>query len=585
MNKNALGLLLAVLSTGLPLRAQDESLHSKVEVERPYEAQLPAIDKPGQEISLPDSLRHFSTLVNYRIFEKPYRDVYDFTRIPALNIVHDDFEPVPFFYAHAALGYPLNPRACVALQKPFDNGLRIGASAIHRSFWGKAPMVDPSDGAPIVIPNDVSAYRMFNKGSFHVSYPFGKSSIYAGASYEQSYHAYYGYNPFILVQEPVFVTFEDYINAGFFNDNLSHRFQKAAFILGVRHIDSLPRSWQYSARISYSYANDRTRIFYNRLNPTEKLIDLDASLDYKLRSDMQIGARLAARALNNPLASDLNRGIAEIAPFFRWDLKRFVFNAGFRTGATFDGDFYAYGRIDMNMDLVPGRLAAFLMLDGKTDLDTYQELIEENPWLNPDVDSLRAPRAIEARIGANANFLDCLDCSLYGAYRHTDDQHYFLSDGYYPNLFDIGYADEERFSLGGILSWHGPALDVSLRAVWHHYKLSTGLPAWHKPRVEARLHAGYRFFRERFSINIDGYYRGKAYAPFNYSRHLLEEGSSDSRALIRDFVNLDLSLSYRINRHMDVFVQGKNLLNNEQQYYLLYREPGLVVGGGMDICF
>ena len=79
--------------------------------------------------------------------------------------------------------------------------------------------------------------------------------------------------------------------------------------------------------------------------------------------------------------------------------------------------------------------------------------------------------------------------------------------------------------------------------------------------------------RQRLFIRADCYFRTSTTG--------WSAASAASAYRVPAFVDVGLRISYAVNPHVMVFVEGNNLANSKIQYFLNYIEPGVNIGAGI----
>ena len=86
-NATLLPVLLAaiMLSSAGKVQAQ-QKIDPTVEVEKEFDGKMTNIVKGALNSSIPDSLTSFNLNFNYSIFDKPYKDLYEFSTLPSAQL-------------------------------------------------------------------------------------------------------------------------------------------------------------------------------------------------------------------------------------------------------------------------------------------------------------------------------------------------------------------------------------------------------------------------------------------------------------------------------------------------------------------
>ena len=136
MMKKNIFVTIAVMALAVSeVHAQD--LDPTVVVNRAYEGRLADVQKPLQDMQVPDSVTRFDLDFDYSVFDKPYKGSYEFnpyllTMQPA-SAVQDPKD----LYLRLGAGYTLHPTLDLVWALPFKGAFKMDAYASHRSYVGK----------------------------------------------------------------------------------------------------------------------------------------------------------------------------------------------------------------------------------------------------------------------------------------------------------------------------------------------------------------------------------------------------------------------------------------------------------------
>ena len=112
--KTVISLLIAAI-TPFALSAQ-QKIDPTLEVTREFDGKMMNIHKSPLETNVADSLRDFALDFNYTIFDKPYKDLYEFTPIASARIYNQTESEWPVLLLKGGVSFPFTPEAALYFQ-------------------------------------------------------------------------------------------------------------------------------------------------------------------------------------------------------------------------------------------------------------------------------------------------------------------------------------------------------------------------------------------------------------------------------------------------------------------------------------
>ena len=581
-----------------PLQGQQNNrINPRVEVERNYEISILERGKPKLSSTIPDSISQFNISMDYAIFDKPYLGLYSFTPLPSVRLMTPKTVKQPWMYLRLGLMWQTTPEADLFIQAPLSGMSALLLTAQHRSFWGELPLFHRQNGNAI-------ADQMLNNTEARYSINWDKGRFEIGGGYQYNHHTYYG------ISEP-FPT-ANLSSRSFMRNNMSHNYGLYKADLSLSSLKTLRPGTVWNFAFGWSLLEDQARLWPITSIPVtrENLIHFKGEVGVRFEQEQMFGLSLYGSFSNQLASSELDRGIFAFNPYYRIDKERFNFMAGLIiSGAhNYEPDsekmnkFFIYPKIEASFHIFHSYLSIYANVFGENRHNNYQSLLSENPWLfaqNLDLRSSDIPWDIMA--GFKGKVFKHFGFNLYGRYLKTNNQYFFRNTSYPPyafgcsslstenlylnNLFTLYYDNEERLSAVAELSWNSAPLTLNLTGKYHSYTLNSGTTPYFKPNIEIYFSTRYQW-RERIIATANILYRGDVYAQLEPNYNPISSFAPVfSEEKIDGFTDIGLTLEYRFASWFGVFVEGKNLLNADKQYYLLYREPGMRIGGGVTFRF
>lgn len=530
--------ILFTLTAGL-LTAQ-EQIHPVIQVERLYDADLIEVSKPALDTYVPDSLRAFHTLIEYRIFDKPLFNLYDFAPLPPA-LIRPSSEPNTYYgYVNLGLGYPWIPGAGIFLHAPLPSGWYAGLQANHKSLLNK----------------DI---RSVTNGTLTLEHRGKNNTFRLYAPAEILYHTFVGVGNGL------------YYKAGGGLETFSHK--------------NAPGDWHYYWKSEYLHGiNNVTGTLESIPAVRENVLDIEALGGYNLSEKFRINIGAAAQFSSDRWAPDstsVSGAVSHLFPHVVLNGKRYKIAAGVKIGYLLRPDNHKLGIFpwfDTYLVLADDWFTVFAKVDGYHALNTFQDRIRENPWVTAnELFDMYVPWDVKA--GFIGTVADRFQYKIYGAYRYAKNNVYYgaqSSPTAFSGIYNIVYADETKYSAVALLSFHSQRFMASVSGSWHKYALNTGNPPWHKPEWEVDGFVRFNI-RERIIISSHIHWQASCYAP--------DWKTGNPPVEIPAFINWRAQAEYVLNKGFSVYVFGDNLLNKKISQFYLYPNPGLTLGGGITLRF
>lgn len=275
-----------------------------------------------------------------------------------------------------------------------------------------------------------------------------------------------------------------------------------------------------------------------------------------------------------------------VKPYFTAKYGLFSFNAGLSFGFLGDSasSFHFWPVFDLNMNIIPDAFSIYAGVSGKLEKQSYLKLTTENPYLSPTSTLGWLNEKINVYGGFRLSFAQKAGFDLRLGWKNFEDMAFFINYGDYsiPTLniagplnkfktvFDDGsvfYGDAE-FSLN-----FGKDFKLWLGGSFNNYSLDSLTNAYHKPLTTVRFGASY-LIAEKVKLSTEIMYNGIRYA-WEINGLLSKDVELDS------YLDLNISIEYKINENLSTFINGTNLLNKNYDQFYSYPVQGLQIMAGI----
>ncbi len=572
-----------------------------LEVKRDFDARLLEITKGKLFSSFADSLGRFDLNFRYTIFDKPIKDLYEFSPLPSAGIEREIKDKKPFFYLTAGSNLPLSPYAGFYIHPRLPSYASLLLWGNHTSYHGKLPGVERTD------INDIqrSALRVpapSNSNDLGVKFTYRWRSGEAGVSavYGNNMNSYYGTFPYA----PALVSMGSIADAdtkrSFMADSLSHKYDRYSAKFHLQSANTSNNSFIYGVNVGYSQIRDKAAFVsvfdpstINNSSVDEKELNVSAVIGAGFKGSNTILAGIAYEASNSLNTDSLDRSNIILHPRFYHKGKRLSFELGLKYNLWWDRGETGnnlFVSCNASFAVIKDKLWLYAFVDGDNNFRNYSSMIDINPWIHPGINIKNTINPLTSRGGLRGTITDRLSFNIYGGYyQYRDQLHFFPVSPFFAGLnmpvnsFDAIYANQDKTGFGAEIAWISESIEASASFDFFKFKDDDGNTDTHYNHspLEIKLMAGYKI-RDRIFIKASAHYSHKSpvlivndgISSFFYS-HLYIPSST--------IVNLDFNYVY--NKNLSFFARFYNILNSQAIFLANYHLPGVNAGAGIALKF
>ena len=243
-------------------------------------------------------------------------------------------------------------------------------------------------------------------------------------------------------------------------------------------------------------------------------------------------------------------------------------------------------------------------IDGGVQLNSYADLLQQNPYLVSDVVlkptetkyhfyfGLKGDIDQELKYDVKAGFSDLKNAQFFLANDLFDYNNTLNRSAYnFANTFSAVYDDGTLSEVKGSLQYF-PLQNLVIDAELHYMKfnLKNLNEVYYKPVLQSTFGAKYSLLDRKLNLGFKGIFvaerKTNAYqididgvVPNQFT------STENAKKSLPAYLDLNLNADYKINKNFTVFVMGNNLLNKKYEHYLGYKVLGAQVLGGIRIAF
>ena len=559
-------ILFSLFATKSPSLYGQQKIDPTLEVRREFDGKLMEITKSKLPFQIADSISRFNLIFDYTVFNKPVRDLYEFSPLPSAQIEKRGRERHPVFQAQLATSFPLAPFANIYYQPNLPNGLNLLLFGEHSSYFGKI--------------DDVQAPEHLNTGgvAFEYSWKRGEAGIdIKGTNRQASLH---GFGDFAQTLIP------ESLSRRYMRDTLSRRFNNFEGGFFVRSANPSPRAFNYLLSADYMFTDDLSRFNGKKVQEDYFKIKADFGPSFGENHKFMVGIDLEnSKSSLNP---DFGRYSLTAHPRYIFTQRRWLLEAGVKINKWAEADeegfdFYFNGKA--SIALIPSNLWFYAEADGGTIFRGYGLLLKENNYISQSIQLKNTEIPFTGQAGFKGQVMDRFSYHIYGGYtRYRDEIFFRISDDEnwdgMVNIFHADYASLNKYSAGAEVSWRSDEFEAGAKAVYNHYSRPDSLPSYNHSPFEAGLHARYNW-RGRVSAGAELIH--KSSMPVIIRTGVIDLTGVPAMIETKPYTTLNIFANYSYNSKFSFYLKGNNLFNSQGLWLADYGYRGINITVGVII--
>lgn len=243
-------------------------------------------------------------------------------------------------------------------------------------------------------------------------------------------------------------------------------------------------------------------------------------------------------------------------------------------------------------------------IEGGLKLNTYANLLEQNPYLVSDQELRPTETKYKFYFGLRGDIDQNIKYDFSGGFGKMNDILFFRANDLfnkdvnydrpaydYANTFSSVY-DNGTISEAKASVQYFPLANLSLDAElkFEQYSLDNFENIFNKPLVRASLGGKYSMLDKKLNLGAKAFFAtDQTTNSFEVNNGGINPNvflsSEDINDKVGGFADLNLSAEYKVHKNFSIFALGNNLLNTRYQTYKSYKVLGAQILGGVKISF
>jgi hypothetical protein len=571
--------IILIFSIALTINSVDAQIIDTARLRLDFKPQILNFQKINQKAIIDDTV---TTKVKFDYYITPQREDITFApaTITAEKMPADVIKRLYRDFLKVGFGYPLTPLAELSIHNPDNRKYSYGLNFHHFSSW--SPQIGKNMKKYAYAPtSDTKTLLFFNRF-------FKNQTFYSSVAYNHELAKLYGFNRNNLTTQQA-----EYYNSPTYSDTLDNSFHHLKAELGLRSNYILEdKKLKQDARINYDFLYTHAKDMENHIGFNAffaydaRFIKISGSQNYRLDLDVDYYNNRWADTLLGMKRID-NSAKIELKPTVQFTIKEYhlLFGLGIPIVNNYgDTKVPVYPIGEIQLGIVPGILTIYAGVDGGVQYNSLKDLLYENPYLKPHLDTLKFTKSrISINGGIKGNLVKKLNYHISARYSYEKDMHFFLLDtaSLLKNQFDVLYADGNKLNVCFNLNWEViDHLYLNMDAnYWGYYFLQGVDFAWYKPTWQLAFSGKYTLKSKyiiglNFDLEFDRWALMQAAVPGTYE--------AKKMGPVLDF---GVGFEYIITPQFSAFANINNLAYQTYSKYYDFKSFGINILAGITYSF
>ena len=505
-------------------------------------------------------------------------------------------------YLKVGFGYPITPLAELSMHNTRSAKYSYGLNFHHFSSWAN-PIGKTQRQYAYAPTSDTRVHLFLNRY-------FKNQTLYSSIGYNHELANLFGYNKNWGIDTSYYSN--DY------RDSIRNNFNHARAEVGIRsNYTTEDKRFKEDVRLNYDFIHTNWKDMEHEVKLTslfaydDRFLKISGYQHYQLdfnveyynnnwNDSMRVGTE------NTHTAKRIDNSFKiEFKPTMNFTIKEYHLLLGVGVPILISYDHFkcpVYPVAELQMGLVRGLLSVYVGVDGKSEYNSLKDLLYENPYLKPQLDSLKFTRTqISIYGGVKGNLFKKFNYHISARYAYTNDAAFFVLDtnSLLKNQFDVTYAAQTNIlNVCANLSWEAiDHLYLNLNAnYWGYYFMRNSTHpehAWYKPTWEIGFNGKY-ILNEKFIFSANaniGFDRWAltpttevdengntvitGYRAVNDIRKQYADLDSDGKKLFKPVLNFGIGFEYLITKNFTAWAQINNIGSQYAATYYNFNNFGI----------
>lgn len=242
-------------------------------------------------------------------------------------------------------------------------------------------------------------------------------------------------------------------------------------------------------------------------------------------------------------------------------------------------------------------------VDGGLKLNTYSDLLQENPFIVSDQYLKPTETKYHFYVGLRGDIDETFKYDISAGYGKMRDIMFFKANDLFDNTYSLNrsaynfantfsaiYDDGNVSDIKGSLQYfplENLILDGEVR--FTKYDLKNYENIYNVPLLNASIGAKYTMLDKKLLLGFKGIFASdrttNSFAIEGVGTPMIYQSTEDTNDKVGGYADINLSAEYKIHKNFSIFALGNNLLSSKYQTYKGYKVLGAQILGGIKISF
>jgi hypothetical protein len=525
-----------------------------------YVPYLQNFEKINSQVTIIDTVKE-KVKFDYYITPQTLPIIFSPTPIAPQKLAAEPIQRLYRNFIKVGFGYPITPLAELAIHNGYNKSFSYGLNVHHFSSWAP-PIGKTMKQYPYYPFSDTKTHLFLTK-------IFKKQTLYSSIDYNHFARRYYGFK-LNETADPNYYGGKEYA------DSLKTHFHHLNATIGVRSNYTVEeRALKQDVQLNYNGIFTKYKDMENHIGLKsffafdERWMKISGSQLYRLNLNFdyfnnQFGTKEDSIAPANTFL--LNPEILA-----RWTFNEYHILVGLGIGLGVQDEttkFLIYPLGEVKLGVIPHILSLYAGVDGTMELNSYQKLLYENPFIKLHFNDLQLTKNwIHFYGGVKGNLIKKLNYNIFAQYTYAENMLFFVRDtlSVIPNQFDVAYDKGGYLNVGLNVGWNVERnLNLDFYGNYWLYHLTKLKKPWYKPMLEFGFKGEY-YFKELLIFNAN-FQLG-----FGYYEQVLDKTnpSIHTAKLMKPILDFGIGTEWLITKQFSAFVTINNI---GCQYYAKYSD-------------
>lgn len=526
---------------------------------------------------------------DYNVTPQEIDITFEPSQVKPMKLAPDVMKRLYRNYLKVGFGYPVTPLFDLYIHNPDNNKYSYGLGVHHFSTW--APPIGKKMSKYAYHPTSDTRVNLFFTRFFK------NQTLYSSIGYAHKYANLYGYNEDTINHLD---NSEDYYRKTY-RDSINNSFHHVRGEVGIRSNYVLEdRRLKQGVRLNYDLITTHKKDMENHVGLDSyfaydsRFMKVSGSQNFRVDFDLDYYNNRWNDFVDDSVSSQRrvdNSFKVELRPTMNFTLGEYhiLFGVGVPiVSAPGETKVPVYPVAEVQLGLIPGIMSFYFGVDGETKYNSLQNLLYENPFVKPQLDSLKFTRSqIILRGGIKGNLVKKLNYHVSARYAMTKNELFYVIDttALLKNQFDVMYKDAGILNVCVNLNWEmmGKLLLNLEGNYWGCFfnRVTDTIEdrAWYRPTWEVKFTGKY-FHNNKMAFNLN--------CNLQFGRWALVpdfETNVYAAQKMEPLIDIGLGFEYFFSNRFTAFANINNVACQNYAKYYDYRSYGINVLVGITYSF